>query len=319
VLAWDARDNRSARSAVLETTTPTGADDRIPLISEIRHADLSDTGIRIMWTTDEPSDSVVAYHLQYDYENILSVRNDTMTRSHEIALAGLTPGTSYSYSISSTDASDNTNEFPDRDFDTSPGGTDLNFAPVLNGIGAKKVLAGQTLEFTVDADDLDGDTLTYGASGVPTGASFTAGDRRFAWNATSGDAGLHQVVFTVDDGDQTDSETVPIFVVVEGDSDDDGYDDDIENMAGTDPLDENSTPTIVCVNPPATGCPQCAPELSRHESTINGAVLYGKNNAAAGTLALLYVYSGGYNEGSCSLDGPVMAIFEKGTAIIQGL
>ncbi|HSA00717.1 MAG TPA: Ig-like domain-containing protein, partial [Candidatus Paceibacterota bacterium] len=49
----------------------------------------------------------------------------------------------------------------------------LNHAPVLAAIGAKSVTDGSgTLTFTVSATDVDGGTLTYSATGLPSGASF---------------------------------------------------------------------------------------------------------------------------------------------------
>ncbi len=212
VLACDARDNRSERSAALIISTPEGPDDRIPIVSEIVHADLSATGVRILWTTDELSDSAVRLENLFDGE-IRTVKGDATTRFHEIRLSGLTPLTTYSYSVVSTDEKGNANEFPPREFETSPAGTILNCAPVLNGIGAKRIAAGRTLQFSVGADDLDGEALTYGASAVPPGASFNAGERMFVWKTKPGDEGLYEVTFTVEDGDQTDSETVPIFVL----------------------------------------------------------------------------------------------------------
>ena len=51
-----------------------------------------------------------------------------------------------------------------------------NQAPVLAAIGNKTVAENATLTFTVSATDADGDTLTYSATGLPTGATFNADD-----------------------------------------------------------------------------------------------------------------------------------------------
>ena len=50
---------------------------------------------------------------------------------------------------------------------------DVNRAPMLNAIGSKNVDEGQLISFTVSAVDADvGDTLTYSATNLPSGASF---------------------------------------------------------------------------------------------------------------------------------------------------
>ena len=83
-------------------------------------------------------------------------------------------------------------------------------APVLSLIGDRQVTLGQTLTFTVSATGGNGGTLTYSASGVPNGATFS--DGTFTWTPTTGDAGSHPVTFTVSDGVAQDSETITITV-----------------------------------------------------------------------------------------------------------
>ena len=95
------------------------------------------------------------------------------------------------------------------------GGT--NSDPVLDPIGNKSVDEGQLLEFTISATDADGgDTLTYSASNLPTGATFTPATQTFSWTPSVGDAGTYpNVLFTVqDDGtpQKSDSEGITITV-----------------------------------------------------------------------------------------------------------
>ena len=87
-----------------------------------------------------------------------------------------------------------------------------NNAPVLSSIGNKSVDEGSLLEFTVSATDADGDTLTYSASNIPTGASFNASTKTFSWAPAYDKAGTYNVTFTVSDGSLTDSETITITV-----------------------------------------------------------------------------------------------------------
>ncbi|MEW5802681.1 MAG: CARDB domain-containing protein [bacterium] len=97
---------------------------------------------------------------------------------------------------------------------------EANRAPILDPIGNKVVKDGDTLTFTVTASDPDvHDTLTYSATGVPSGASFDPGTRTFTWQPGYEDAGEYLITFTVtDDGEpqMSDSEEVTITVDVKG-------------------------------------------------------------------------------------------------------
>jgi hypothetical protein len=57
-------------------------------------------------------------------------------------------------------------------------------SPVLSPIGNKTIPAEKKLEFTISATDPDGGTLTYNATGLPTGATFDPATRTFAWTPT---------------------------------------------------------------------------------------------------------------------------------------
>ena len=91
----------------------------------------------------------------------------------------------------------------------------FNQTPILDTIEDKVVNEGELLEFTVTADDPDGDNLTYSVTNIPTGATFNPGTQIFSWEPDLGQAGDYTVVFTVtDDGDPplNDSDVVTITV-----------------------------------------------------------------------------------------------------------
>ena len=91
--------------------------------------------------------------------------------------------------------------------------TNTNTPPVLAPIGAKSIAESSVLTFTLSASDADGDTLTYSASNLPTGASFNPNSRRFSWTSTYAQVGSYNVTFSVNDGNGgTASETVSITV-----------------------------------------------------------------------------------------------------------
>jgi hypothetical protein len=87
-----------------------------------------------------------------------------------------------------------------------------NAAPVLDPIGDRQVDEGLNLTFTVTASDADGDTLTYGATPLPAGATFSPASGDFTWTPTYAQAGFYEVTFQVGDGTETASETVTITV-----------------------------------------------------------------------------------------------------------
>lgn len=85
-----------------------------------------------------------------------------------------------------------------------------NAAPVLTGIGSKSVSESQALSFSISASDTDGDSLTYSATGLPSGATFTG--QTFTWTPGYSQAGTYNITFTVGDGTAQDSETITISV-----------------------------------------------------------------------------------------------------------
>ena len=91
-----------------------------------------------------------------------------------------------------------------------------NSAPTLTTIGNQIGTEGETLQFTVVGNDIDGDALTYSASGTPTGATFDANTGLFSWTPGYSDAGIYDVTFTVTEDTPemlSASETVSIEVL----------------------------------------------------------------------------------------------------------
>jgi adhesin HecA-like repeat protein len=90
----------------------------------------------------------------------------------------------------------------------------IDSPPILNSIGNKTVNEGSLLSFTISATDPDGDSLTYSASNLPSGASFNASTRTFSWTPGFTQAGSYTSVhFQVSDGSLTDSEDITFTVV----------------------------------------------------------------------------------------------------------
>ena len=89
----------------------------------------------------------------------------------------------------------------------------VNRAPVLGSIGNRSVDEGSTLTFTISAVDLDGDILTYSASGLPDSAVFDHATHTFSWTPDYDQSGSYpDVQFTVSDSELTDRKNITITV-----------------------------------------------------------------------------------------------------------
>jgi hypothetical protein len=88
-----------------------------------------------------------------------------------------------------------------------------NQKPTFTSIPAITKAELDTVRFVVSATDPNpGDVLTYSASGLPTGATFTAATRNFFWVPALGQNGTYTVKFRVSDGQLTDSTNAVITI-----------------------------------------------------------------------------------------------------------
>jgi hypothetical protein len=86
-----------------------------------------------------------------------------------------------------------------------------NYGPVLTPIGSRQAQVGVELTIDVNATDPNQDPLVYSMSDLP-GASISADTGMFRWTPTADQIGVHQVTFTVSDGQTEASEVVTITV-----------------------------------------------------------------------------------------------------------
>jgi len=114
----------------------------------------------------------------------------------------------YSVQIIATDVNGNVNSAITGTFNVVL----TNTAPILNPIGDKTINENQTLQFTISATDAENDTLTYSASGLPSGATFNVLTQTFTWTPDFTQNGTYQVNFSVSDGSLMDSELITITV-----------------------------------------------------------------------------------------------------------
>ncbi|MFH1631131.1 MAG: Ig-like domain-containing protein, partial [Candidatus Aenigmatarchaeota archaeon] len=90
--------------------------------------------------------------------------------------------------------------------------TNVNRAPVLDQMTNASVAENDNVQFTLSASDPDGDTLTYSAVGLSTGATLNANTGEFLWTSGYDQAGSYTIDFTVSDGslDDTKSWTIDV-------------------------------------------------------------------------------------------------------------
>jgi len=123
-----------------------------------------------------------------------------------------------------TPAYDQAGTYPDVHFEVTDGPlsdsedititvNNVNRAPRLDSIGNKSITENQSLTFTVNATDPDGDPLTYSVQDIPNSATFQ--NQTFTWTPITSDVGDHQLTFIASDGSLSDSETI-IITVKEG-------------------------------------------------------------------------------------------------------
>ena len=92
------------------------------------------------------------------------------------------------------------------------GGNGSNQPPVWNQINGINVGANQYVQFTVFATDPNGDSLSYDAFNLPSGATFNSFSHVFSWIASYNQGGTYTVTFRVSDGFSSVDMNVPITV-----------------------------------------------------------------------------------------------------------
>ncbi len=134
------------------STPPTSADVTSPNISNVIATDITHISAKIKWITNENSTSKV----WYGTTTPIAITNHTpksttsgLVISHEVALSGLIPSTSYRYLVVSQDASGNTATSSESSFVTSA--TPDTTAPNISGINVNNLSqSGATVNWTTN-------------------------------------------------------------------------------------------------------------------------------------------------------------------------
>ncbi|MFN9139995.1 MAG: putative Ig domain-containing protein, partial [Betaproteobacteria bacterium] len=75
-----------------------------------------------------------------------------------------------------------------------------NNTPTMNAVAAQSVQQGGNLVFSVVGTDPDGDPLTYVATGLPAGATFSAATGQFSWTSVGVSPGNFTFSVVANDG-----------------------------------------------------------------------------------------------------------------------
>jgi len=159
------------------------------------------------WEASSDSQSSISHYNVYRDSTRAGIAATTSYTDTEVS-----SGSQYGYYVTAVDTAGNQSAASEICSVTIPDGdtpTD-NQPPILATIGNKATNEAQALSFSVSASDADGDTLTYSAGGLPSGASFSS--QSFNWTPSYDQSGSHEVTFLVSDGSAQDSETITISV-----------------------------------------------------------------------------------------------------------
>ncbi len=114
-------DNPTSCTGSLSTSiSSTPPDTSGPGMSDLVVSDITDSGAKITWTTDESSSTAVDYGTSDGYGS--TATGDGNTTSHSVTISGLSANTTYHYNVRSADGSGNETGSGDNTFTTAKSG-----------------------------------------------------------------------------------------------------------------------------------------------------------------------------------------------------
>lgn len=164
-----------------------GADTTAPTISDIVVSDVTDSAVKITWTTNENSDSVVDYGKDTGY-GTTNTGTDLVT-AHSAKIDNLSANTTYHYNVKSKDSAGNTGEAGDNTFVTAKSGTS---GSTQTGTTKTTTITKTVKDNTPPTISLDSKfDKTYSEPPKITGRATDSGDVN---------PGISRIEYSVDDG-----------------------------------------------------------------------------------------------------------------------
>ncbi|MEM3444642.1 MAG: S8 family serine peptidase [Thermoplasmata archaeon] len=136
VKSADAAGN-TATSTDYTFTTLSAGDSTPPVISNVAVTNITSNSATVLWTTDEPSSSIVEYGTTTSYGQTASGAGGVT--SHSVLLSGLTASTTYHFRVKSVDAAGNTATSTDYTFTTLPQGGNDTTPPVISNVTVSNI------------------------------------------------------------------------------------------------------------------------------------------------------------------------------------
>jgi len=155
VLSADAAGNQQT-SNTYNFTTLTPADTTAPIISNIQVQNSTASTIRIVWSTNEQSTSMVEYGMTAGY-GFTTTTDNNLTGLHIVEIQGLAAATIYNFRVHSSDAAGNAAVSADNIFATS------NASPIVSSLTATPSSGSAPLTSTLSAaaSDQNGSIVQY--------------------------------------------------------------------------------------------------------------------------------------------------------------
>ncbi|NQV90426.1 fibronectin type III domain-containing protein [Candidatus Uhrbacteria bacterium] len=145
-------------------TVPATSDTTAPVISGIVVSGITTSTATVSWSTDEAAVSSVLYWVTGSSSSSSATRSGYYT-AHAISLSGLTEGTSYSFTVTSTDSSGNTSTSSVQTFTTLDATAPVISSVVVTDITTTSARVTWTTNELADSLVYYGETASYGSSG----------------------------------------------------------------------------------------------------------------------------------------------------------
>lgn len=169
------RDEKSTTSDTISwTTSTTGSDIALPIVTNVQVTNLDSTTTRITWNTNEPTTSIVWYK-QSTTPGLLSflnsdakTQNDSQdyTTSHSVVINNLDTGRTYTYRVGGSDKSNNVGQSDEMSFVAQSGTTNTSNAsrPVIYNTTVTISQNSRTATLRWHTNENSIDTILYSTS-----------------------------------------------------------------------------------------------------------------------------------------------------------
>lgn len=181
-----------------------GPDIAPPTISGLSVSAVGATTATVSWTTNEPATSVVNYGTNPSALT-QSASNSTLVTTRSMPLSGLTPGTTYYYRVTSTDAAGNPAISPTTD--PPPNFVTTTAPPLITSASTASGTVGTAFSYQITGTN---SPTSYGATGLPGGLSVSTTTGLISGTPTA--AGTSTVTLTATNAGGSGSATLTLTI-----------------------------------------------------------------------------------------------------------